>query len=153
MGRFLAEPTMVLNVSSTVLRRRLGQLLEAVETGRTKVLVTRGGTPSAAMVDITALERLRKLVVRPLPAAARRRVSRHVGGEPARLVGALLGGSGADVEPGVAPGARRELCLLHDGWPAPREGPQFRRIVWAALPFMAIAAAAILSFVLFTPGE
>lgn len=45
------------------------------------------------------------------------------------------------------------FAFMHDGWPAPPEGLQFRRIVWAALPFMAIAAAAILSFVLFTPGE
>jgi prevent-host-death family protein len=51
---------MILSVSSTLLRRRLGQLLEAIKDRRVKVVVTRGGAPAAALVDIASLDRLRK---------------------------------------------------------------------------------------------
>jgi hypothetical protein len=37
--------------------------------------------------------------------------------------------------------------FMRDDWPAPPQGPQFHRVVWAALPFMLIAGAAIGSFV------
>lgn len=38
--------------------------------------------------------------------------------------------------------------FMHEDWPAPPEGPQFRRVFRAALPFMLIAVAAIGSFLL-----
>lgn len=52
---------MILIVSSTLFRRRLGQLLETIRDRRVKVMVTRGGAPAAALVDIASLDRLRKL--------------------------------------------------------------------------------------------
>ncbi|HXF65089.1 MAG TPA: hypothetical protein VNK67_00115 [Burkholderiales bacterium] len=39
------------------------------------------------------------------------------------------------------------FAFTEPGWPAPPEAGAFRRIVWYALPFMIIAAVAILSFV------
>jgi prevent-host-death family protein len=47
--------------SAVALRRNLGELLDEVSHGKVRILITKAGKPVAALIDITAFERLRKL--------------------------------------------------------------------------------------------
>ena len=40
------------------------------------------------------------------------------------------------------------FAFMEDGWPAPPQGPVFGRLVWYALPFVILAAAMLLPFLL-----
>jgi prevent-host-death family protein len=52
---------MIREAPAMTVRQNLGELLNEVQYRQGKVIITKGGRPVAALVDIALLERLRKL--------------------------------------------------------------------------------------------
>jgi len=52
---------MIREAPAMTVRQNLGELLNEVQYRQGKVIITKGGKPVAALVDIALLERLRKL--------------------------------------------------------------------------------------------
>lgn len=79
---------MIREAPAMTVRQNLGELLNEVQYRQGKVIITKGGKPVAALVDIALLERLRKLD--DDFARQRKVLARAFAGVPEKNVGALV---------------------------------------------------------------
>ena len=79
---------MIREAPAMTVRRNLGELLNEGQYRRGKVIVTKGGKPVAAIVDIALLERVRKLDADF--ARLRKALTRAFAGKPEKEVAALV---------------------------------------------------------------
>lgn len=80
---------MIREAPAMTVRQNLGELLNEVQYRRGTVVITKGGKPVAALVDIAVLERLRKLD--DDFARQRKSLAAAFAGEGAKGVEALVG--------------------------------------------------------------
>ncbi len=80
---------MIREAPAMTVRQNLGELLNEVQYRQGKIVITKGGKPVAALVDIALLERLRKLD--DDFARQRKTLTAAFAGVPAKDVEALVG--------------------------------------------------------------